>query len=263
MKNWYSIKSKSRGVLDISIHDEIGLWGVSAAEFIAELRESSDISVINLSIHSPGGSMIDGFAMYNALKLHPAKVYGHIEGLAASMAGVVLMAADVRTMPVNAFFMAHAPSGGAYGESSALREMADLMDKFRDSAFSIFRGALSLPDEEINAFLDSETWFNGEEALAAGIVHTLTDEVSVAACGGFDKHFKSMPVNADQTVESIETVRDFERYLRDSGGLSKRVANALSSRAKALFQSDSGADDGATISDLSAALARIKVPVSL
>ena len=52
MKNWYSIKNKHNEVIDISIHDEIGLWGISAADFINELKQYPDAKSINLSIHS-------------------------------------------------------------------------------------------------------------------------------------------------------------------------------------------------------------------
>ena len=47
MKNWYSIKNKSSGVVDISLHDEIGMWGVSASDFISDLRTHPDAGVIN------------------------------------------------------------------------------------------------------------------------------------------------------------------------------------------------------------------------
>ncbi|MDB2704905.1 Clp protease ClpP [Pseudomonadota bacterium] len=263
--NWYSITNKASGVLDISIHDEIGYYGITAADFMRELRSQSDISVINLSIHSPGGSMIEGFAMYNALKSHPAKVYAHIEGVAASMAGYVFMAGDVRSMPVNAYFMAHAPSGGAVGTSNDLRSTADLMDKFRDSVASVLRQETSLDDDKIFEMLDEETWVNGEEALAMGIVHTITDKVEIANKSiGFDRHFKAMPIsNNNDQVENIETVKDFERFLRDSGGVSRRVATALSSRAKVVFQSNSESPPDTSISELLDVVSRFKVPKSL
>ena len=84
MKNWYQITNRSDSVLDISLHDEIGMWGVSASDFISELKGHPDAAVINLSIHSPGGSVLDGLAIYNSLMMHPAKVYGQVEGIAAS-----------------------------------------------------------------------------------------------------------------------------------------------------------------------------------
>jgi len=263
-KNWYSIKNKAAGVLDISIHDEIGLWGFSAADFFKELRATEDVSVINLSIHSPGGAMIDGFAIYNGLKNHPAKVYAHIEGVAASMAGIIFMAGDVRTMPTNAFFMTHAPRGGAMGTADDLREVAEIMDKFRGSAESIFRNATDLSDDEIFNFLDNETWFNGEEALVKGFVHTLTDQVQIAAnLNGFDKHFKSMPIENNQSIDNINTIKHFESFQRESGGVSRRVATALASRAKTIFRSESEPSNSATMNELSNALSRFKVPESL
>jgi ATP-dependent protease ClpP protease subunit len=264
-KSWYSIQNKATGVLDISIHDEIGFWGITAKDFLNDINAHDDVTVINLSIHSPGGSMIDGFAMYNALKNHPAKVYGHVEGVAASMAGVVLMAADVRSMPTNAYIMTHAPQGGAMGESKDLRKVADIMDKFRDSAMGIFREATNLSDEDISAFLDDETWFNGEEALANGLVHTLTDAVDVAAkATGFEKHFKSMPIeNSHKKVEDIHTIKDFERFLRDVGNVSKGLATALSSRAKIVFQGEPEIDGDAAMRELSAVLSRVKIPEKL
>lgn len=264
MKSWYAITNKHDGVVDISLHDEIGLWGISAADFIAELRSHKSVTAINLSIHSPGGSVLDGFAMYNALKSHPAKVHGHVEGIAASAASFILMASDTITMPEDAFIMIHNAWGVGEGDAEELRSVAAVMDKLQDSIVNIYEKRTGKDPQDLRDMMADETWMNAVDALDHGFIDTITAALGVAAkAGAFNKHFKSMPVDAEQTVESIETVRDFERYLRDSGGLSKRVANALSSRAKVLFQSDSGADDGATMSDLSDALSRIKIPASL
>lgn len=260
-KSWYEIKSKSDDVISISIHDEIGFWGVTAKEFIAELRSYPDAKAINLSIHSPGGGMIDGFAIHNALKSHPATVHGHVEGIAASMASVILMACDNISMPENAFIMIHNPSGIAFGEAEELRHMADLMDKFKASALSIYVQRTGLPEDELSEMLDEETWLDGHEAVSKGFADTVTDAVDVAAkASGFDKHFKSMPINHEQSIESIESIKDFERFLRDSGGLSRRVATALSNRAKMVFQSDSEPPHDTNVQELFDVVSRFKIP---
>lgn len=264
MKNWYSIKSKSGDVIDLSIHDEIGTWGISAAEFIADLRKHPEAKSINLSIHSPGGGMVDGFAMHNALRSHPAKVHGHIEGVAASMASVVLMASDTISMPENAFLMIHNPSGGAFGGSDDLRDTADLMDKFKASAMSIYQRRSGLEYDELSTMLDDETWLDGHEAMAKGFIDTVTDSVKIAAKTTiFNKHFKSMPVDVDNNIDGIETIKDFERFLRDSGGISRGLATALSSRAKVLFQGEPETGNDTAFSELSAVLSRIKIPEKL
>ena len=69
MKNsWYSIQAKGSEA-KISIHDEIGLYGVDAKTFMAELDSLEGISAINLSIHSPGVDVIEG---NNLIWLHLA-----------------------------------------------------------------------------------------------------------------------------------------------------------------------------------------------
>ena len=263
-KSWYSISSKGDSVVNISIHDEIGYWGISAKDFIEELAQYPDAKVINLSVHSPGGEMLDGFAIFNALKANSATVHGHVEGIAASMASVILMACDVVSMPENAFIMIHNPSGGAWGESDDLRHMADLMDKLKQSAMNIYQAKTGLSDDVLSEMLDAETWFTADEALEHGFIDTITDKVQIAAkINGFDKHFKSMPIKSELSIDNINTQREFESFLRESGGVSRRVATALSSRAKTIFQSESEPSNSATMNELSNALSRFKVPDSL
>jgi len=266
MKSWYVIKNKGNDCIDIALHDEIGLWGVSASEFINELKSNTTAKSINLSIHSPGGNMLDGLAMYNALKAHPAKVYSHVTGIAASAASTVLMAGDVITMPEDAYIMIHNPAGGAYGGSDEMRDYADVMDKLKAGAINIYAKKSGKDSDEISEMMDSETWLNSSEALDAGFIDTISDAVGVSNKANFSQHFKSLPFNAqsiDQKIEKIETIKDYETFLRDSGGLSKGLATALSSRAKSLFRSESEPPNNTAMRDIANALERLKVPASL
>jgi len=267
MKSWYEIKNKSNGVVDISLHDEIGLWGVSAADFINDLKTNSTAKSINLSIHSPGGNMLDGLAMYNALKAHPAKIYSHVTGIAASAASTVLMAGDVVTMPEDAYIMIHNPMGMAFGGSDEMRDYADVMDKLKAGAVNIYAKKSGKNADDISEMMDSETWLNSNDALEHGFIDTITDSVGVAnKAATFNKHFKTMPFNTDSNIEKvggIETIKDFERFLRDSGGISRGLASALSSRAKELFHGDPEPPDSTALQGISAALAQMKIPESL
>ena len=64
---------------EISIYDQIGGFGVSANDFIDELKALGDVETINLRIASGGGSIVEGNTIYNALKRHSAKVITHID----------------------------------------------------------------------------------------------------------------------------------------------------------------------------------------
>ena len=264
MKSWYEIKNKGNECLDISLHDEIGLWGVSASDFIKEINLHKDVKSINLSIHSPGGNMLDGFAIYNALIAHSAKVYAKVTGIAASAASMVLMSGDVISMPEDAFIMIHNPSGIVWGDSDEMRDYADLMDKLRDSAVNIYSKKTGLDSNEIIKMLDAETWMNGNDALEMGFVDTLTDAVDVAAKASiFNKYFKSMPIESNDGIEVIGNIKEFERYLRDSGSFSRTAATKLVSRAKVIFQSESDELPDADYRELETALMQMKIPKSL
>lgn len=260
MKNWYQIKNRSAGVVDISLHDEIGLWGVSAADFIADLRTHSDVSVINLSVHSPGGNVLDGLAMYNALSQHPAKVYGQVEGIAASAASFVLMAADTISMPEDAFIMIHNAHGGVMGDADDMREMADVVEKLQNSIINIYHKRTGADVGVLAEMMKAETWMNAADALEIGFIDTISESIDVAAkIQIFNKHFKTMPIDsAPAGAENIETITDFEKCLRDAG-ISKGLAQALTSRAKVVFRGDPEQPDDA-LQTISAALDKAKIP---
>jgi ATP-dependent Clp endopeptidase proteolytic subunit ClpP len=260
MKSWFNIKNKAAGVIDVSIHDEIGLWGISAADFMRELNNHKDATAINLSIHSPGGSVLDGFAMYNALKSHQATVHATVEGIAASAASFILMSADTISMPEDAFIMIHNAWGGAFGDAEEMRQAADVVEKLQNSIVNIYEKRTGLERSEIEQMMADETWMNAEEAVDKGFADTITDKLGVAAKSSvFDKHFKSMPKNMNQSddIEKITNIKEFERHLRDAYGLSKGLATALTSRAKSVFTGDPENDDS-SINEILDTLERFK-----
>ena len=179
-KSWYSIRNVSRSEAEIMIYDEIGFWGVTAAAFIADLKKI-DAKDITVFINSPGGSVFDGLAIYNALRQHPANVEVTIMGVAASAASIIAMAGDTVVMPENAFMMIHNPLNMAYGNADDLREMADVLDKIGASLVGIYAKRTGLPEDEIKALLDAETWLNAEEAVLKGFADELQPELKVAA----------------------------------------------------------------------------------
>src|SRR5919109_4674225 len=97
-QNWYQIFAIGTAA-EILIYDEIGIFGISAKNFITELKSLKNVSQITLGINSPGGDVFDGIAIYNALKRHGAKVTTRIDGIAASIASVIAMAGEKIQMP--------------------------------------------------------------------------------------------------------------------------------------------------------------------
>lgn len=179
-KSWYNIAvAEGSTEAEISIYDAIGGYEVNAKQFAEDLK-AVDAETIHLRINSPGGSVIDGNAIFNALQRHSAKVITHIDGLAASMASVVAMAGDEICMADNALLMIHNPWTISMGNADELRADADLLDKMRDGILSAYSRSQYEPAELI-AMMDEETWLTAQEALDAGFVDEIEGGLRAAA----------------------------------------------------------------------------------
>lgn len=193
-KTWFTITNAADApAAEISIHDEIGAWGISAKDFLGQLKNIPAGRPLTLSLHSPGGEVFDGLAIYHALKAR-GNVNVRIEGLAASMASVIAMAGTRIEMPRNAYLMIHNPSGFAMGDAADMRQLADLLDKLKGSLIAAYRDRTKKSDEDLTAMMDAETWLTGEEAVAQGFADEVTDAVALSASA-----FKGSRITAQLT----------------------------------------------------------------
>lgn len=209
MKTWYEIRARGTGA-EVLIYDEIGAYGVSAKGFLAELGALPDGVPIDLRLNSPGGSVFDAVAIYNALQRHEGAITVWIDGIAASAASYVAMAGDEIVMPENAFLMIHDPSGIVMGTASDMREMAGTMDKIAGSMIRGYAARSGRSEEEIATLMAAETWFDAQDALAAGLATRMVEPVRIAA--SFDiAQFRNAPpalveAVAEEAPDSIEGV---------------------------------------------------------
>ena len=168
---------------EISIYDQIGGWGVTANDFIDQLKELGDVETINLRIASGGGSIVEGNTIFNALKRHGAKVVTHIDSLAASMASVIAMAGDEIRMAENALLMIHNPWTMSMGGAEQLRKDADLLDKMEANIRTSYARS-NLSNEELDAAMDAETYYTASEALELGFIDEIDGANFAAASIG-------------------------------------------------------------------------------
>ena len=252
-KTWYQIKAKADKPksADISIHDEIGLWGVSASAFMRDLRGMGELDEINLSIHSPGGDVLDGWAIYNAIKNNKARVTARVEGLAASMASVILMAADTVEIPENAYIMIHNPWGFAMGDAEEMRDTADLLDKLGNGLVNAYASRTGNDEDEIREMMSAETWMDGKEAVERGFADKLIGAVALSARAFDNRKFKMTPPSLQANSETPDPVAPVEETPTpapveetpveavEEAPVEEPQAKSLLSRFTALFGGDS------------------------
>ena len=206
MKSWYTIRARASGA-EVLIYDEIGAYGVTAKGFLAELGAMADDAAIDLRLNSPGGSVFDAVAIFNALKRHSGEITVWIDGIAASAASYIAMAGDSVVMPQNAFLMIHDPSGLVMGTAEDMRSTAEALDKVKGSLIQGYAAKSGKPDGEIAALMAAETWLDAEEALALGLIDRIAEPVKLAA--SFDiARFRNAPAELTNAVLETDEVHD-------------------------------------------------------
>lgn len=173
---WYDIKNKAGddGPAEIRLFNEISFMGITAEDFIADL-DGITASEINCRVNCKGGDVFDGIAIYNALRAHPAKITVTVEAIAASIASVIVQAADNRVMMTHSQMMIHDAWGVAVGDSTAMMELAELLDRQSDIIAGIYadRNGDGRAKPRFRNLMKDETWFTDEEAVAAGLADSV------------------------------------------------------------------------------------------
>ena len=204
MSNWFKIQAKAGSdTADILLFDEIGGWGITAQNFIDQVQ-ATGAKKLTVRINSPGGSVFHGLAIYNFLARFP-DVTTVVEGVAASMASVILLAGKKRRMAENSFVMVHAPSGEAYGTAEDLRNAADLLDKLGGSISALYQKLTGATEKTVNEWMSGDTWFDSRQALAAGFVSEVTDPVKAVA--SLRPSFRNVPVALSATTNTPQKNR--------------------------------------------------------
>ena len=148
---------------------------VTASLVVAQILflESEDPTKdINLYINSPGGSVVAGMAIYDTMQYVKCDVSTICMGMAASM-GAFLLAGGTKgkryALP-NAEIMIHQPSGGAQGQASDIKIVAEQILKTKQKLNKILAENTNQPIEVIERDTERDNYMSAEEALSYGII---------------------------------------------------------------------------------------------
>ena len=184
----YVIEQTSRGERSYDIYsrllkDRIIFLGeevtdASASVVMAQLLflEAEDPGKdINLYINSPGGSVTAGMAIYDTMNFIKCDVSTICIGMAASM-GAFLLAGGTKgkrmALP-NAEIMIHQPSGGARGQATEIKIVAENILKTKKKLNQMLAENTGKPYEVIEADTERDYYMSAQEALAYGIIDTI------------------------------------------------------------------------------------------
>ena len=181
----YVIEQTSRGERSYDIYSRLlkeriiflgeDVNDVSASLIVAQLLflESEDPGKdINLYINSPGGSVTAGFAIYDTMNYIKCDVSTICIGMAASMGAFLLSggAKGKRMALPNAEIMIHQPSGGAQGQATEIKIVAEHILRTKKKLNEILAANTGQPLERIEIDTERDNYMSAEEAKAYGLI---------------------------------------------------------------------------------------------
>lgn len=176
MKRYYAIQQLDR-VADIYIFGDIVPFeffdgDVSAAGIVDEIKDLV-VDEIRVHIDSYGGAVSEGWAIYNALRQHPARVVTYGDGFVASAALYPFLAGEERVASNLSAYFFHRVSIRAEGYSDELRAAADEADMMTDIGISAFAERTNMDEAEVRRLMDGETWLTPAQALEYGLATSI------------------------------------------------------------------------------------------
>lgn len=185
----------------VYLYDAIGSWYGLAAEQVVKELAGIKAGTIHLRINSPGGDVFEARAIATAIRSHSAKVIAHIDGIAASAASWIALAAAEVEISQGAFLMIHNSYCLTIGDKADHIEQSKLLEKIDESILGDYEAKCGKPKDEIRGWMDAETWFTADEALTAGLV----DRVGAgkAASGQADWNVKDLFENAPAALAEM------------------------------------------------------------
>ena len=179
MKKYYALEQENREA-DITIYGDITSWpwmeSDVSAYWLSKQIDELDVDTINVYINSYGGEVAEGWAIYNALRRHKAQVHTFADGFVCSIASVIFMAGEKRTMSNLSALMIHNPWTRASGNADDLRKEAENLDTFGELSAKAYLEYVDISEDELAQMLEAESWITPEAAVSMGFATNIADE---------------------------------------------------------------------------------------
>lgn len=181
---FFEIKNISDEVGEVRIYGDIckypweEIGETSSVTFSKQLATLRDVKKLELKINSPGGDVFEAVAMYHEIKrfAQGKEVTAYIDGMAASAATLLTLAANKTIMGKGCYFMIHNPlMYMGYANVEEMNEAIEHLNKTKENLLDLYVEKCKLSREEIAEKMDKTTWYTAEEALQAGFIDEIAN----------------------------------------------------------------------------------------
>lgn len=234
MQKFWEVKNNIGGEAEILLYNAIASerswYGDESTpqQFAAELDALGGRNV-TVRINSGGGDVFAAHAIHNLLKAYSGQVTAVIDGLAASAATVVAVAADKIIMPSNSLMMIHDPAIGlnGYYPAAELSNLIEALATIKTSIIAAYRKRCNASAEEIEKMMSNETWMGAEECKQKGFADEIIGSVTSTLNGN------TLVINSVThdlaCLANAETVKNkfSQSEVRNMPGKLEKILNAL------------------------------------
>lgn len=210
-------------------------------EFKWNIEMLGEVSEIDVLISSAGGNVDIGIAIYNYLKKHPAKINTHVISQASSIASVIFLAGDTRTMGIGTTMFIHKPMMGVMGYDTDLDKASDDLKILWDSIIDIYEHETNQSREVLSELMENETLMNANECFRRGF----SNQISNDATNVVDYNYIDINQLAKKEALNMSDMKNIGDVLASVQALNTTV-EALAKKVESL---DIGAGSGVTDND--------------
>ncbi|MBL4828462.1 MAG: ATP-dependent Clp protease proteolytic subunit [Aliivibrio sp.] len=174
----YRVEAKKNKAIEVFLYGEI--WGAYQAEQLGiELKKYENTHTLcKVRVNCPGGSVVDGIAMWNLMLSCEMKFEFWIDGIAASMGADLCMLPGAKVYCAKyAKVMLHRISCGGEGSPDDLRRVAGMAEDFENNIIESVANKTGLTEEKVREkwFDGADHWMNADQALADGLIDGIVE----------------------------------------------------------------------------------------
>ena len=192
--------------------------------FASELNAGS--GPVTIWLNSPGGDVVAAARIYNMLLDYPGKVTVNIDGIAASAASVIAMAASTVAMSPVSMLMIHNPATLAMGDKTELSRALDMLESVKDSIINAYQLKTGLSRAKLSKLMDMETWMDATAAIDLGFANEILTSKQAPAPDKDDEPDKANPDKGDDSGDG----EDEESVSKKVPGRAKNERGVVFSR---------------------------------
>jgi ATP-dependent protease ClpP protease subunit len=154
--------------------------GEISAAMVREQLPANGTDPIDVRIHSEGGNVFEGFAIYDAFAAYQGPKTATVESSAFSIASFVITAFDDVSITPNGYLMLHNPYAGVEGDDEELAKSSMMLAQLKTTMVQAYAAKSGRSEDEIRLMLKDETYLNAEGSVAMGFASRITNQSVMA-----------------------------------------------------------------------------------